>query len=112
MLRAVFDCAISTKEGTVIHVLKRYSAFAELHARLRASLPVCRSSSTTQLQILIFPDIFRPTGNSNLSSTSYPHYHRSLRCQNSAPAFWKDADDSCNIGYRAFCYIPISEGAK
>ncbi|KAI0078068.1 Phox-like protein [Panus rudis PR-1116 ss-1] len=35
----VFDCAIHTKEGTVIHVHKRYSAFAELHARLRTLLP-------------------------------------------------------------------------
>ncbi|PCH44083.1 Phox-like protein [Wolfiporia cocos MD-104 SS10] len=35
----VYDCAIKTKEGTVIHVHKRYSAFAELHARLRATLP-------------------------------------------------------------------------
>jgi len=35
----VYDCAISVKEGTVIHVHKRYSAFAELHSRLRATLP-------------------------------------------------------------------------
>ncbi|KAH9931914.1 Phox homologous domain-containing protein [Fomitopsis serialis] len=35
----VYDCAIKTKEGTVIHVHKRYSAFAELYARLRARLP-------------------------------------------------------------------------
>ncbi|KAH8102062.1 Phox-like protein [Cristinia sonorae] len=35
----VYDCAISTKEGTVMHVHKRYSDFAELHARLRATLP-------------------------------------------------------------------------
>jgi len=35
----VYDCAISTKEGTVIHCLKRYSAFAELYARLRGTLP-------------------------------------------------------------------------
>jgi len=35
----VYDCAISVKEGTVIHVHKRYSAFAELKARLRATLP-------------------------------------------------------------------------
>ena len=36
----VYDCAIKTKEGTVIHALKRYSAFAQLYARLRATLPV------------------------------------------------------------------------
>ncbi|KAK7682847.1 hypothetical protein QCA50_014232 [Cerrena zonata] len=35
----VYDLAIHTKEGTVIHALKRYSAFAELHAKLRATLP-------------------------------------------------------------------------
>ncbi|TCD67185.1 hypothetical protein EIP91_000411 [Steccherinum ochraceum] len=35
----VYDCAISTKEGTVMHAHKRYSDFAELHARLRSSLP-------------------------------------------------------------------------
>ncbi|EPT01195.1 hypothetical protein FOMPIDRAFT_1161819 [Fomitopsis schrenkii] len=35
----VFDCAIKTKEGPVIHVHKRYSAFAELYAHLRARLP-------------------------------------------------------------------------
>lgn len=35
----VFDCAIKTKEGTTIHVHKRYSAFAELYAELRATLP-------------------------------------------------------------------------
>jgi len=35
----VYDCAISTKEGSAIHVHKRYSDFAELHARLRATLP-------------------------------------------------------------------------
>lgn len=34
----VYDCAIKTKEGTIIHVHKRYSAFAELHARLCATL--------------------------------------------------------------------------
>ncbi|GBE86177.1 hypothetical protein SCP_0900540 [Sparassis crispa] len=35
----VYDCAIRTKEGIVIHVHKRYSAFAELYAKLRATLP-------------------------------------------------------------------------
>ncbi|KZT71997.1 Phox-like protein [Daedalea quercina L-15889] len=35
----VYDCAIKTKEGTIIHVHKRYSAFAELHAHLCARLP-------------------------------------------------------------------------
>jgi len=34
----VYDCAIKTKEGTVIHVHKRYSAFAELYTKLRATL--------------------------------------------------------------------------
>ncbi|KAI0703942.1 Phox homologous domain-containing protein [Earliella scabrosa] len=35
----VYDCVIKTKEGTTIHALKRYSAFAQLYARLRATLP-------------------------------------------------------------------------
>ncbi|KAI0925205.1 hypothetical protein AcW1_007075 [Taiwanofungus camphoratus] len=35
----VYDCAIRTKEGTIIHVHKRYSAFSQLYARLRATLP-------------------------------------------------------------------------
>ncbi|KAI0751383.1 Phox-like protein [Daedaleopsis nitida] len=35
----VYDCVIKTKEGTTIHALKRYSAFAQLHARLKATLP-------------------------------------------------------------------------
>lgn len=38
--RAVYDCVITTKEGLGIHALKRYSAFAQLYARLRATLPV------------------------------------------------------------------------
>ncbi|CCL98553.1 uncharacterized protein FIBRA_00553 [Fibroporia radiculosa] len=36
----VYDCAVKTKEGTVIHVHKRYSAFVELYTRLRTALPV------------------------------------------------------------------------
>ncbi|KAH9935082.1 Phox-like protein [Amylocystis lapponica] len=35
----VYDCAIKTKEGTVIHIHRRYSGFAELYAKLRATLP-------------------------------------------------------------------------
>ncbi|KAI0793640.1 Phox-like protein [Fomes fomentarius] len=35
----VYDCVIKTKEGTTIHALKRYSAFAQLYAKLRATLP-------------------------------------------------------------------------
>lgn len=40
----VYDCAIFTKEGTVIHTHKRYSAFAQLHAALRATLPPVQQS--------------------------------------------------------------------
>ena len=57
MLRSVYDCVIKTKEvrmplyscknldsprlqGIAVHALKRYSAFAQLAARLRATLPV------------------------------------------------------------------------
>lgn len=36
----MYDCVITTKEGLGIHALKRYSAFAQLYARLRATLPV------------------------------------------------------------------------
>ncbi|KAF7419192.1 hypothetical protein PC9H_001778 [Pleurotus ostreatus] len=35
----VYDCSIKTKEGTVIHAHKRYSAFEELETALRLSLP-------------------------------------------------------------------------
>ncbi|GJE90442.1 Phox-like protein [Phanerochaete sordida] len=35
----VFDCAITLKDGTVVHAHKRYSAFAELDALLREMLP-------------------------------------------------------------------------
>lgn len=40
----VYDCAIKTKEGTVIHIHKRYSAFAHLYAKLRTSLPESQRS--------------------------------------------------------------------
>ncbi|KAL0958691.1 hypothetical protein HGRIS_014023 [Hohenbuehelia grisea] len=35
----VYDCLIKTKEGTAIHVHKRYSAFAQLESALRRTLP-------------------------------------------------------------------------
>ncbi|KAF8235507.1 hypothetical protein L208DRAFT_752321 [Tricholoma matsutake] len=35
----VYDCVIKTKEGTVIHAHKRYSAFAQLESALRRTLP-------------------------------------------------------------------------
>lgn len=35
----VYDCVILTKEGTTMHILKRYSAFEELHDTLKRSLP-------------------------------------------------------------------------
>lgn len=44
----VYDCAIFTKEGAVVHTHKRYSAFAQLHAQLRTTLP-------RQLQTLVPP---------------------------------------------------------
>lgn len=34
-----YDCAIHLKDGTVVHVHKRYSSFVQLHVNLRASLP-------------------------------------------------------------------------
>lgn len=37
----VYDCVITTKEGTIIHAHKRYSSFVELDEALRATLPVC-----------------------------------------------------------------------
>ncbi|KZP01779.1 hypothetical protein CALVIDRAFT_559575 [Calocera viscosa TUFC12733] len=36
----VFDCAIQTKEGTTIHILKRYSAFLHLLQELEKAVPV------------------------------------------------------------------------
>lgn len=35
-----YDCAIVTREGTTMHILKRYTAFEELHERLKRTLPV------------------------------------------------------------------------
>ncbi|KII87076.1 hypothetical protein PLICRDRAFT_42715 [Plicaturopsis crispa FD-325 SS-3] len=35
----VYDCVIKTKEGTVIHAHKRYSAFVKLLSALRRTLP-------------------------------------------------------------------------
>ncbi|KAF8872950.1 Phox homologous domain-containing protein [Infundibulicybe gibba] len=35
----VYDCVVKTKEGTLIHAHKRYSAFVELEASLHRSLP-------------------------------------------------------------------------
>jgi len=35
----IYDCVILTKEGTKMHILKRYSAFEELHDILKRSLP-------------------------------------------------------------------------
>ncbi|PPQ97317.1 hypothetical protein CVT26_006635 [Gymnopilus dilepis] len=35
----VYDCVITTREGTTMHVLKRYSAFEELRATLKRTLP-------------------------------------------------------------------------
>ncbi|KAF8956778.1 hypothetical protein BDZ97DRAFT_1849600, partial [Flammula alnicola] len=34
-----YDCAIVTREGTTMHILKRYTAFEELHEKLRRTLP-------------------------------------------------------------------------
>lgn len=36
----VYDCVITIREGTTMHLLKRYSAFEELRAALKRSLPV------------------------------------------------------------------------
>uniref|UniRef100_A0A8H8CE75 Endosomal/vacuolar adapter protein YPT35 n=1 Tax=Psilocybe cubensis TaxID=181762 RepID=A0A8H8CE75_PSICU len=35
----VYDCVITTREGTTMHVLKRYSAFEELRSSLKRTLP-------------------------------------------------------------------------
>ncbi|EKM75456.1 hypothetical protein AGABI1DRAFT_123205 [Agaricus bisporus var. burnettii JB137-S8] len=35
----VYDCVITTKEGTTIHILKRYTSFVELDTALRRTLP-------------------------------------------------------------------------
>ncbi|KAI0372639.1 Phox-like protein [Pilatotrama ljubarskyi] len=45
----VYDCVITTKEGLVVHALKRYSAFAQLYARLRATLPASQQSHVPSL---------------------------------------------------------------
>ncbi|KAF8879770.1 hypothetical protein CPB84DRAFT_287566 [Gymnopilus junonius] len=35
----VYDCVITTREGTTMHLLKRYSAFEELRVLLKRTLP-------------------------------------------------------------------------
>ncbi|KAI0825559.1 Phox homologous domain-containing protein [Irpex lacteus] len=45
----VYDCAIQTKEGAVVHVHKRYSAFEQLYWRLRSTLPPYQQSLVPQL---------------------------------------------------------------
>ncbi|KAI0690223.1 Phox homologous domain-containing protein, partial [Cytidiella melzeri] len=45
----VYDCAIQTKEGAVVHVHKRYSAFEQLFLRLRECLPAHQQSLVPQL---------------------------------------------------------------
>ena len=35
----VFDCALTLRDGTVVHAHKRYSAFAQLYRDLKDSLP-------------------------------------------------------------------------
>ncbi|EJF60580.1 Phox-like protein [Dichomitus squalens LYAD-421 SS1] len=57
----VYDCAIRTKEGTVIHALKRYSAFAQLYARLRATLPASQQPFIPSLPPKFPLAKFRPT---------------------------------------------------
>ncbi|KZS99879.1 Phox-like protein [Laetiporus sulphureus 93-53] len=57
----VYDCAIKTKEGTVFHVHKRYSAFAELYTRLRATLPEDQQSFVPALPPKHSLAKFRPT---------------------------------------------------
>ncbi|OBZ65311.1 hypothetical protein A0H81_14760 [Grifola frondosa] len=61
----VYDCAIRTKEGTVIHTHKRYSAFAELYARLRATLPVSAGNLRT---------LFTPFTRSSGKPTTFHSY--------------------------------------
>ncbi|KAH9914509.1 Phox-like protein [Epithele typhae] len=57
----VYDCVIKTKEGTVIHALKRYSAFAQLAARLRATLPASQQLAVPALPPKFPLAKFRPT---------------------------------------------------
>ncbi|KAI0342999.1 Phox-like protein [Trametopsis cervina] len=45
----VYDCVVHTKEGTVVHVHKRYTAFEQLYWRLRSSLPAHQQSLIPQL---------------------------------------------------------------
>ncbi|KAI0766903.1 Phox homologous domain-containing protein [Trametes elegans] len=57
----VYDCVITTKEGLVVHALKRYSAFAELYAKLRATLPVSQQAYIPSLPPKAPLAKFRPT---------------------------------------------------
>ncbi|KAI1785171.1 Phox-like protein [Ganoderma leucocontextum] len=57
----VYDCVIKTKEGTAIHALKRYSSFAQLYARLRATLPSSQQPFIPSLPPKFPLAKFRPT---------------------------------------------------
>jgi hypothetical protein len=45
----VYDCAIQTRDGAVMHVHKRYSAFEQLFFRLRETLPAYQQPVIPQL---------------------------------------------------------------
>ncbi|OSD00136.1 Phox-like protein [Trametes coccinea BRFM310] len=57
----VYDCVITTKEGLVVHALKRYSAFAQLYARLKATLPANQHAYVPSLPPKAPLAKFRPT---------------------------------------------------
>lgn len=45
----VYDIVITTREGTTMHVLKRYTAFEQLWGALRRTLPVRSFDQTANL---------------------------------------------------------------
>lgn len=86
-------------QGTVIHVHKRYSAFAELYAHLRARLPV-RALTLTRSRIIHISSCC-----SKITSDLYPLYPRSPHSPNFGRLFSINADVCCSIGCRQCCYI-------
>ena len=110
----VYDCAIKTKEGTVIHALKRYSAFAQLQARLRATLPVSLCAYIRLLAMVVrltcVPSPPAPASQAN--SRSSRRSPQSFRLPSFDRRFSTAGGAFCNTGFVQFCCTQRSEDVR